>query len=292
MSPEKINRAQAVQPDQVAHGPVKDRNTQPRPALHVVPEHIVDQLFIPEVEDYELTVAALGHLGLTAAKGHWIPAYEELLDEVNTQPQTAHFLAEQTAQGFRPALSRQIPGHGGVPLEELVAPFAQGKQRPYISKKTWEPYRRGSHSDGLHGSYWTFELTGPSLMDLAEQQPRAELAHLRDSAPLPPQPGLVYLGKNVLQQRRALQTESARLLKDHGVRMQHVTPFSYLVRQAKRQLSGVNYLDQLLETVFPNCQQRGGVVPSIHARHDMPYLVDARVTTGWPDRGVRRAVVV
>jgi hypothetical protein len=243
-------------------------------------EQTVGRVLLAE-GDYNLTVAALGNLGVRT-EGVF-PEYDELIEQLT--PETRSFMAAQALRGDLPELTVRVP-FIKYQAERLLANFDRGceQQWPVYGKLARYLGRRllprsgaayfektTSSQSYIHTKLWdkflfdrderTAQLEPVmALMDTTDPLDRSTAANASNEA------GLVYVSRTVLNQRSRMADDFDAAAKA-GIQLDFMGPAEWLVLQAKRQECGLPLLDRHTTTRFVQYgaeTEAGPLVQKIH----------------------------
>ncbi len=251
-------------------------------------EHL--QVYTPEKDDYHLTVAALGSIGLRNSHHiQIIPEYEELIETIDLP--TSKYLANQAKYGDAPELVFHVPLSPVLNLRQFLCNFNdQQALTAQVKGKLWHnipamEFNQGQHSLGFN----------VMLRDLYDPFNRRLPVNDKKEA------GLVYANREVGDQRRLLNREQKMAAKQ-GVKLASLSFTAYMVAQSKRRLIGeeVPMLDSHTATLFVahNTRSESGnsVIPRAvyMPEEDVIILGSAKTKQSQRlgNRGVRRQVLL
>ena len=246
-------------------------------------------VFTLDRDDYDLTVTALGDLGVkNTRKNKLIPDFEEVAAAFS--PSTATYLGEHVARGDQPELTFHVPvaQRGAQSLTARISKFDEKQQ---YSTYTWDAllgaYSSTDHNVARPKSGLT---AGVLLNDTTKPKDREQPANEYNEA------GLVHANHTVPEQRAAIEREQDAA-KEAGVELNPANITEYLVTQAKRRQAGLPLLDKPTVTRFVQYPDKNidghSVVPSAYVDGGGRLrLGGAYVDVAWDHRGVRRVVRV
>ncbi len=235
-------------------------------------------------DDYDLTVAAVGDLGVKSTKKQPIPEFEEVAEAISTQ--SAVYLGEHVARGDQPELAFHIPFAGRFDLRKLVSGFDKKQQYPTaVWDKLWHGFSNVEHNHGIS------KLTAALILnDTTRGSDHSEQVNEYGEA------GLVHENKTVPEQRATFSLEQ-ELARTADVQLDLESISQYVVVQAKRRHAGLSLLDKQTVTRFPQYADKriGGfaVVPGAGVGGVGPLgLGGSYVDNSWDNNGVRRGMRV
>jgi hypothetical protein len=240
-------------------------------------------------DDYDLTVTALGDLGVkNSRKNQLIPDFEEVAAAFS--PSTATYLGEHVERGDQPELTFHIPvaQRGPHSLSAKIGKFDE--KQPYATY-TWgdllDSYSSTDHNIARPKSGLT---AGVLLNDTTKPKDREQPANEYNEA------GLVHANHTVPEQRAAIEREQDAA-KDAGVELSPANITEYLVTQAKRRQAGLPLLDKRTVTRFTQYPDKNidgnSLVPDADVLdRGRLGLRGSRVGIAWAGDGVRRVVRV
>jgi hypothetical protein len=244
-------------------------------------------VFSLDRDDYDLTVAALGDLGVKNNRKREVPEFEEVA--VTTYP-LATYLGAHVARGDQPELTFQVPATKGSVrsngLYKLIESFDKGQEYgTYVWRELWD---RLGDAD-LRGGEAALSA-GILLNDTTKPSDRTQPANGYDEA------GLVHANHTVPEQRAAIEKEKSTA-KQAGVNLDPIAITEYLVTQAKRRRAGLPLLDKPTVTRFVQYPEQNivGGVYVLGAIVDGDSRLDlggSSVDDTWGGYGVRRVVRV
>ena len=286
--------------DAIAAGLQETIGLLPSPEQQILGQRLVDHfgwqtagslavasntVFALDRDDYDLTVTALGDLGVKDTSKIGVPGFEEVGSTLGDP--TAAFLGQHVERGDKPELTIHIPlSRRGFSLSKLVAAFdAKQEYGTSVWEELWGSYTPDTHN-GQRGNGTAHVL----LNDSRNPADTHEKANEYDEA------GLVYVNQTVPQQRESLSDE-AQIAADHGVVLSPISFTEYMVVQAKRRQAGLPLLDKPTVTRFtqyPDKKIGGRVyVPFADVRdRGQLRLYGSDVGSLWDNYGVRRVVRV
>jgi hypothetical protein len=219
-----------------------------------------DAEFVFIEDDYRLTVAALGDLGIQSTRQQPIPEFEELTTVLGARPAIIQYLSEHASRGYYPELTFHVLPPAPFNFSPLVRHF-DARQGPELRTR------------GMGDSVWyafdldrSVEAPGLSaavlLNDRTDPNDHSRAANDFNEA------GLVYVNQTVWEHRASLASEARAAAEAGGVELNATTFSQYLVVQAKRRLAGRPFLGtDLLATRFSQLPEKsfdtGTFVPSV-----------------------------
>jgi hypothetical protein len=240
-------------------------------------------IFTLERDDYDLTVAALGDLGIKdTRKQKRIPEFEEVAAAFGP---VATYLGEHVGRGDQPELTFHVPLAGRYDLYKLIENFDRRQEYDTsIWRALWDTFSNNDHNHGEPNL-----SAGILLNDTTDPADRTRPANGYDEA------GLVYVSQTVPQQRNSLKAEQEGEANQEGVDLNAADVTEYVVAQAKRRQAGRPLLDRPTVTRFPQYPDKNidgyTVVPDARVGdRDQLYLGGSDVDDGWDNNGVRRVV--
>jgi hypothetical protein len=240
-------------------------------------------------DDYDLTVSALGDLGVkNTRKNQLIPSFEEVAAAFS--PSTATYLGEHVERGDQPELTFHIPvaQRGAQSLAARISKFDEKQQySTYIWDDLLGAYSSTDHNIARPKSGLT---AGVLLNDTTKPKDREQPANEYNEA------GLVHANHTVPEQRAAIEREQDAA-KEAGVELNPANITEYLVTQAKRRQAGLPLLDRRTVTRFtqyPDKKIDGDSFVPVACVDDSGQLSLSGSVVGfaWGDSGVRRVVRV
>jgi hypothetical protein len=236
-------------------------------------------------DDYDLTVTALGDLGVkNTRKNKKIPEFDEVAAAFS--PATATYLGEHVERGDQPELTFHVPLAARYDMYKVVENFDRGQQYDTsIWRALWDNFSNNDHNQGE-----TNLSAAVLLNDTTKPKDREQPANEYNEA------GLVHANHTVPEQRSAIKREQGAA-KAAGVELNPISVTQYLVTQAKRRQAGQPLLDRPTVTRFVQYPDKniGGIVcvPNADVRgDDRLRLNGSRVGDQWGYDGVRRVVRV
>jgi len=246
-------------------------------------------VFTLDKDDYDLTVAALGDLGVkNTRKEQQIPEFEEVADAISSA--TATYLGEHVERGDQPELTFHIlvAQRGPQSLAARIGKFDEKQPHAtYIWNDLLGAYSAYDHKIARPKRGLT---AGVLLNDTTKPKDREQPANAYNEA------GLVHANHTVSEQRAAIECEQ-HAAKETSVELNPINITEYLVTQAKRRQAGRPLLDTQTVTRFTQYPDRdiGGYVyvPNADVLDDGQLDLDGSdVVLAWDRVGVRRVVRV
>ena len=255
-------------------------------------------VFTLDRDDYDLTVTALGDLGVkNTRKQQPIPEFEEVAEAVKP---VASYLGGHVERGDQPELTFHIPvaKHSDRTngLYKLIKGFDKGQEYDTsIWSELWD--RLGNNHLKRYSSE-TNPKASILLNDTTDPADRTRPANGYGEA------GLVYISQTVPEQKKSLNTEQDEEANKDGVHLnlEFADITEYLVTQAKRSQAGLPLLDKPTVTRFPQYTEPGKdgfdlggdvCVPDAGVDgDDRLRLRGSDVGGAWGSGGVRRVVRV
>jgi hypothetical protein len=234
-------------------------------------------------DDYNLTVAALGELGVESTADQPIPDFEELTAVLADQPGLGGYLGGHATRGFYPELTFHVIPEGPLHLSPLVGRFDEGQeQQSYVWADLWHAFDFDPEQPP--------ELSAAVMLNDSKDPVDHDRPANDDG-----EPGLVHTRQTVLEQRASLAAEAQAAAEAGEVWLDPMSFSQYLVAQAKRRLADRPFLDasHLTATRFSQLPGRniGGTDFVLDALvfDKLLYLHGSTLEAANPKVGVRRA---
>ena len=243
-------------------------------------------------DGYDLNLAALGELGFSAKALEALPSYEQVAAGVNNG--TANWLDYQCADAGmhrRFVLAPRIQDIGLIGTKRapgLITRF--DKEQNGVNTYVWEfPWgtefkdKAPIHDNGAPDK-WN---AGVLLGDTKDPRDNSKKANGYE------EPGLVYVGMTVPQQRKELETE-IQTHKQAGRELHSATIGEIVVANAQRRLEGKPLLGQRTCTRLVHYPEtvvaRIACIPIVKSRNCQQRLSVSSVDNEWNNQGVRRVL--